>query len=47
VKIVALVPTLVYKVNEDLSVGVGLDYYKISSAQLDSQLSSMSGDGDG
>ena len=43
----ALVPTLVYKVNEDLSVAVGLDYYKTNSAQLNSQLNSMSGDGDG
>lgn len=35
------------KVNEDLSVGVGLDYCKANSVQLNSQLSSMSGDGDG
>lgn len=43
----ALVLTLAYKVNEDLSVAVGLDYYKTNTAQLDSQLTSMSGDGDG
>jgi|GEM_PF-485468 len=45
-EIVALVPTLVYKVNEDLSVAAGLDYYKTDSARLDSQLTSISGDGD-
>ncbi len=46
-EIISLVPTLVYQVNPDLSIAAGLDYYKAESARLDSQLTSVKGDGDG
>lgn len=45
-EVVALVPTLVYKVSEDLSIGAGLDYYIVDTARLDSSLTSLTGDGD-
>lgn len=44
---ISLVPTLVYRVNPDLSIAAGVDYYRTSSARLDSQLSEAQGDGDG
>lgn len=46
-KIISLVPTLVYRVNPDLSIAAGLDYYKTESARLDSRLSGVQRDGDG
>jgi len=46
-EIVTLTPTLTYKLNKDLSIAAGLDYYKAKSARLDSQLSSVTGDGKG
>jgi len=46
-EILTLVPTVTYKVNEDLSVAAGLDYYKARSARLDSSLTTLTGDGDG
>jgi long-chain fatty acid transport protein len=42
---VALTPTLVYKVNEDLSLAAGLDYYNAREAKLNSQLARVEGNG--
>lgn len=46
-EIIAVTPTLAYKVNEDFSIAAGLNYYRTDSAQFDSQLNRMTGDGDG
>jgi long-chain fatty acid transport protein len=40
-------PTVAFKVNENLSLSAGLDIYWAKSAQLDSNLGSMEGDGTG
>lgn len=45
-EILSLVPTLTYRVDESLSVGIGFDYYKVDSAKLNSQLNELTGDGD-
>jgi long-chain fatty acid transport protein len=44
---VALTPALVYKVNDDLSLGAGIDYYKARESKLNSQLGKLEGDGGG
>ena len=43
---VTFTPTLAYKVNEDLSLALGLDYYKAREAILNSQITRLEGDGD-
>lgn len=43
---VVLTPTVAYKVNDDLSIAAGLDYYKARKAKLESQLATVEGDGD-
>lgn len=42
---VVITPTVVYKVNDDLSLGAGLDYYNAREAKLNSQLAKVEGDG--
>jgi long-chain fatty acid transport protein len=46
-EVVSLVPTIAYRVNENLSLAAGLDYYKVRETRLDSSLSRLEGDGDG
>ncbi|MEA3274872.1 MAG: porin [Pseudomonadota bacterium] len=43
----ALVPTVTYRVNDNLSVAAGADYYIAKTARLNTQLTDLSGDGDG
>ncbi len=45
-KIVAFTPTLAYRVNNELSLAAGLDYYAAREAKLNGQLAKMDGDGD-
>ena len=45
-KIVAFTPTLAYRVNDDLSLAAGLDYYAHREAKLNGQLAKIDGDGD-
>ena len=46
-KIVSLVPTVAYQVNDNLSVAAGLDYYDVRETALDTQNSTLDGTGDG
>lgn len=46
VEIVVFTPTLAYRVNEELSLAAGIDYYRVAEAKLNSQLANMDGDGD-
>lgn len=46
-EILDFVPAAAYRVNKDLSLAAGLDVYWVKSAQLDSNLGQMSGDGTG
>ncbi len=46
-EILDFVPSVAYRVNENLSLGLGADIYWAKSAQLNSNLGQMSGDGDG
>ena len=46
-EIVALAPSVAYRVNEQLSIAAGLDYYKARETRLDSTLQELEGDGDG
>ncbi|HPB76664.1 MAG TPA: outer membrane protein transport protein [Chromatiaceae bacterium] len=46
-EILDFVPTLAYRVNDNLSLAVGMDVYWAKTAQLDSNLAELSGDGTG
>lgn len=46
-EILAFVPTATYRVNDQLSLAAGLDYYWAKSAVLDSSLADLDGDGTG
>jgi len=46
-EILDLAPSVAFRVNEDLSLAAGLDIYWAKSAELNSNLGSMSGDGTG
>lgn len=46
-EIVDVAPTAAFRVNENLSLGAGLDVYWIKTAQLDSNLATLRGDGTG
>lgn len=46
IKLVAFTPTVAYKVNEELSLGAGLDYYLVREAKLNGDAAKMEGDGD-
>jgi len=46
-EILDFVPTLAYRVNNNLSLAVGMDVYWAKTAQLDSNLAELSGDGTG
>ncbi len=46
-EILDFVPSAAYRVNENLSLGLGLDLYWAKSAQLNSNLGQLSGDGNG
>lgn len=46
-EILDFVPTAAYRVNQDLSLAAGLDVYWVKSAELNSNLGQMSGDGTG
>lgn len=46
-EILDFVPSVAYRVNENLSLGLGLDLYWAKSAQLSSNLAQMNGDGNG
>ena len=46
-EILDFVPAAAYRVNDALSLAAGLDVYWVKSAQLDSNLGQMSGDGTG
>jgi long-chain fatty acid transport protein len=46
-EILDFVPAAAYRINKDLSLAAGLDVYWAKSAQLDSNLGQMSGDGTG
>lgn len=46
-EVLDLVPSLAYRVNDNLSLGLGLNVYWAKSAQLNSNLGQMSGDGTG
>lgn len=46
-EVLDFVPTLAYRVNKDLSLAVGMDVYWAKTAQLDSNLAALSGDGTG
>lgn len=45
-EIVAFTPTLAYRVNDELSLAAGLDYYKVREAKLNGSLAKIDGDGD-
>lgn len=45
--IVALVPTATYRVNDNLSLSAGIDYYINRRAQLNTQITKLEGEGDG
>jgi len=47
VEIVSLVPSVAYKVSENLSLAAGLDYYNARDTRLDSMLSELKGSGTG
>ncbi len=46
-EILDFVPSVAYRVNDNLSLGLGADIYWAKSAQLNSNLGKMSGDGNG
>jgi len=46
-EVLDFVPSLAYRVNENLSLGLGLDLYWAKSAELSSNLGQLSGDGNG
>ena len=46
-EILDFVPTLAYRVTDNLSLGVGMDVYWAKTAQLDSNLAELRGDGTG
>lgn len=46
-EILDFAPTVAYRVNDHLSLGAGLDIYWAKSAQLDSNLGTLGGDGSG
>ena len=46
-EILNFVPTLAYRVTDNLSLAVGMDVYWAKTAQLDSNLAELSGDGTG
>lgn len=46
-EVLDFVPSAAYRVNENLSLGVGLDLYWAKSAELSSNLGQLSGDGNG
>lgn len=46
-EILDFVPSAAYRVNQDLSLGIGLDVYWAKSAKLNSNLGELSGDGSG
>jgi len=46
-EILDFVPSVAYRVNENLSLGLGADIYWAKSAQLNSNLGQMNGDGSG
>ena len=46
-EVLDFVPTLAYRVNDNLSLAVGMDVYWAKTAQLDSNLAELSGDGTG
>lgn len=43
---VVLTPTVAYKVNDDLSLAAGLDYYNARKGKFETQLSKVQGNGD-
>lgn len=43
---IIVTPTLAYRVDDDLGLAVGLDYYKAREAKLNSQITRLEGDGD-
>jgi len=45
-EIIVFTPTLAYKVDKDLSLSAGLDYYKARKIKLNSHLTTLEGDGD-
>lgn len=46
-EVVDFVPTAAFRVNDDLSLGLGLDFYWAKTAKLSSNLGELSGDGTG
>jgi long-chain fatty acid transport protein len=46
-EVFAIVPTTTYKISDDISVAVGVDYYRAREAVLDTYVTQLSGDGDG
>ncbi|AGA91356.1 long-chain fatty acid transport protein [Thioflavicoccus mobilis 8321] len=46
-EIIDVVPTVTYRVNDQLSLAAGVDYYWAKSAVLDSTQADLEGDGDG
>lgn len=46
-EVLDFVPSVAYRVNESLSLGLGLDLYWAKSAQLSSNLGQLNGDGNG
>jgi long-chain fatty acid transport protein len=47
VEVLDLMPTLAFRVTDDLSVSAGMDYYYAKKARLNSTLTTLSGDGQG
>lgn len=45
-EIVTFTPTLAYRLNDDLSLAAGVDYYKAREAKLNGSLAKVDGDGD-
>jgi long-chain fatty acid transport protein len=45
--VVGLAPMVAYKVNDNLSIAAGANYYDARHAKLDTQLTELKGDGDG
>jgi long-chain fatty acid transport protein len=46
-EILSLMPSIAYRVNENLSLAAGLDYYNARDTRLDSTLKQLAGKGDG
>lgn len=46
-EVLSVVPTATYRVNDQLSLSAGVDYYWAKSAVLDSSVANLEGDGDG